>query len=145
MMRYSRNKRMRRSITNVDITLTPLIDTALTLLIIFMVTTPMIQQAIKIELPKGHTNEGRNDAQELVVTINKEGTIFFNNKQVSIDELGTVVKNHMVNENQQRSVWVRSDGASYCDTLVSVIDCIKVVGGVKDINVAVQKKSLRSA
>ena len=56
MTRYNRRKR-RASVLMQEISLTPLIDMALTLLIIFMVTAPMLNNAIKVELPKGQAKE----------------------------------------------------------------------------------------
>ena len=66
-------KRRKKSLApSLEITLTPLIDTALTLLIIFMVTTPMIQNSIKIDLPKGAAQEAGKEQQEIVVSIDKK-------------------------------------------------------------------------
>ena len=59
------------------ISLTPLIDTAFTLLIIFMVAAPMMNHGIKVDLPQGATKEAPQQ-QELVVTITKEDHLFFN-------------------------------------------------------------------
>ena len=50
-------RRRKKAVAINDIPLTPLIDTALTLLIIFMVTTPMMQNAIKVTLPEGQAKE----------------------------------------------------------------------------------------
>lgn len=139
--------RKRRRITSSsipEITLTPLIDTALTLLIIFMVTTPMIQNAIKIRLPEGQVQEGGKESPELVVSIDNKGSIFFNNQSVTLDALGQTIKNHLNKYgNQEKSVWVRADGTNSCDILMGVIDRIKVVGGIKDVKVATQRMATK--
>ena len=57
----ARRKR-KKTASHLDVNLTPLIDMALTLLIIFMVTTPMMQNSIRINLPKGHAKEGGTQA-----------------------------------------------------------------------------------
>ena len=67
----SLNRRRRTSAREPEITLTPLIDTALTLLIIFMVTTPMIHNAIKVNLPRGRVKEDVGATQDLCVYIEK--------------------------------------------------------------------------
>ena len=66
MYRYLRRRRKTGCLVP-EITLTPLIDTALTLLIIFMVTTPMMHNAIKVNLPRGNVKEDRGSKQELIV------------------------------------------------------------------------------
>lgn len=146
MSSRTRNNRRRRQITVPEITLTPLIDTALTLLIIFMVTTPMIHNnAIKVDLPKGQAQEGGRDQQELTVTINQQGKIFFNNKSVTLDALGKTVKEHLAQSSQEKSIWVKIDANNTCDTLIGVIDRIKVIGGVKDVKVATQRPAAPAA
>ena len=59
--------------------MTPLIDTALTLLIIFMIATPVLQNAIKVTLPRGNAQEeAHNNQHELVVFIDKNGDFYIN-------------------------------------------------------------------
>lgn len=136
--KQSRRKKRNRMVQP-EISLTPLIDTALTLLIIFMVTTPMIHNAIKVNLPKGQAQEGGKQPQELVVSIDSKEKIYVNNTPVGLDVLGTEIKKLVQNKQQEKSVWVKVDGASSCDVLVSVIDRIKFVAGIKDVRVATQK------
>ena len=78
-----KRRRGRRQLMMPEITLTPLIDTALTLLIIFMVTAPTIHNALKFDLPKGESQEGGKDTSELIVRIDKTGTISFNDIDVA--------------------------------------------------------------
>lgn len=135
-------RKKRRILSQPEITLTPLIDTALTLLIIFMVTTPMIQNSIKIDLPKGQAQEGGKEAQELVVTIDKKDTIYCNKKPVTLETLGDEIRTCLatVSHKESKRVWVKVDRQSCsADSLIRVIDCIKVVGGVKDVAIATEK------
>ena len=64
MAKNMRKWRRRQMVSMKEISLTPLIDTALTLLIIFMITAPMMQNSIKVQLPKGKAKEAD--------TVNKE-------------------------------------------------------------------------
>lgn len=135
-------RKKKRVVAHLEITLTPLIDTALTLLIIFMVTTPMIQNSIKIDLPQGQAQEGGKEPQELVVTIDKKETIYCNNKPVTLETLGREIQNCLTSmtNKEGRRVWVKVDRQTCsADSLISVIDCIKVVGGIKDVAIATEK------
>lgn len=137
-------RRKKRTYVQPEITLTPLIDTALTLLIIFMVTTPMIQNAIKIDLPKGQAQEGGKEPQELVVTIDKKEAIYCNNRLVTLETLGQEIQSCIATmaHKEGKRVWVKVDRQSCsADSLISVIDRIKVVGGVKDVAIATEKTS----
>ncbi len=146
-------KRRKKLITpSLEITLTPLIDTALTLLIIFMVTTPMIQNSIKIDLPKGAAQEAGKEQQEIVVAIDKNEMIYCNNKPVTLETIGQVIKESLASNSAQNSreakrVWVRVDRQQSCSAniLISVIDRIKVVGGVKDVAIATEKLAAQAA
>ena len=143
-MSRRRTRRGRLEQPSFEVSLTPLIDTALTLLIIFMVTTPMIHNAIRVDLPKGNAQEaGNQQQQELTVAINKSGTMFFNDKPVTLDTLGPVVKAHLAQHSSQgnKRVWIKIDKANSCDTLIGAIDCIKVIGGVQDVAVLTQKSA----
>ena len=78
-MKNFRSRRGRRSVGLPEVTLTPLIDTALTLLVIFMITTPMMNNVIKINLPSSSVNEGDSkDQQETIVYIDKQGKLYLN-------------------------------------------------------------------
>ena len=144
MSRLSRRSRRRRlEEPGFEVSLTPLIDTALTLLIIFMVTTPMLHNAIRVDLPSGNAQEGDNQQQSLVVTIDKDSNMFFNDKPVTLETLGSVVKDTLAQnvENSDKRVWVKIDKANSCNTLIGTIDCIKVIGGVQDVAVLTQKSA----
>ena len=90
-MKYRLRRKLRQSQEQLpEISLTPLIDTALTLLIIFMVTTPMLQKenALQVVLPKGNVNETQETQKEdLTVVITKKGEISFNDKIINEKDL----------------------------------------------------------
>jgi len=137
MRRYSRR---RRALSIPEISLTPLIDTALTLLIIFMVTAPMMNNSIKIELPKGSAKEDANTPQELIVSINKNGQLFFNGIPTTSDQLiGQIQKN--IGKNKERTVFVKADQTARYGKVIETLDKIKVIGGVQDVVLATQKSS----
>lgn len=137
-----RKKRIRRSRMNrteiPEVSLTPLIDTALTLLIIFMVTTPMINNSIKIDLPQGQSQEAQAQQQELVVSLAKDGTMMFNSIPVTMDNIAETIHQHLVQTAQgnSRRVWLKIDREKSVETLVGVMDKIKFIEGVKDVVVA---------
>lgn len=118
-----------------DISLTPLIDTALTLLIIFMVATPMMHNAIRVTLPKGDAKETGATKQELVVFINKEGLIFFNDKQMSFDDLIKEL-NILSKSLQDRTLFVKADTGTSYGLVIELVDRIKMVGGIKYVALA---------
>ncbi|MGB8366759.1 MAG: biopolymer transporter ExbD [Candidatus Babeliales bacterium] len=136
--RYRSRKRKRVMLT--EISLTPLIDTALTLLIIFMITTPMMQNSIRVDLPKGQAKETNDMQQELIVYVKKDGTLFFNEQAVEIGELIKQVKN-VIGSNQEKTIFVKADQAVSYGTVIELVDQIKIVGGVKYVALATKKST----
>lgn len=137
-------RRSRRNIRlddNAELSLTPLIDTALTLLIIFMITAPMMRNnAIKVTLPDGSAKEASDIKQELIVYIDAQEKIFFNDTQMSREKLISAVKNKVGN-NKKQTVFVRADKSVQYGKVIGIVDQIKVVGGVEYVALATQSPS----
>jgi len=144
-MRYRRSRFHKKKITELtDISMTPLIDTALTLLVIFMITAPMMQNAIRVTLPHGQAKESNDTQQELVVSISKEGALFFNGKEITTDVLIAQVK-EIVGAEQEKTVFVKADQAVSYGTVIELVDKIKIVGGVKYVALATRKHAQNAA
>ena len=109
-----------------EITLTPLIDTALTLLVIFMVTAPMVQNGIKIDLPQGNSKEVGSQ-QELVVTISKDEKIFFNSYPIDKKELVQSVQKAL-SQRDDIPVYVRADESLSYGKVIEIVDELKQAG-----------------
>lgn len=59
-----------------NINVTPLVDVMLVLLVIFMVTAPMLQQGVEVNLPKATTAPLKGSAEQVVISMNKAGELF---------------------------------------------------------------------
>jgi biopolymer transport protein TolR len=70
-----------------EINVTPFVDVMLVLLIIFMVTAPMMMQGMDVALPQVTSKPLETKEEHLMITINKDGQIFINDFQVTLDTL----------------------------------------------------------
>ena len=75
----------RRAMT--DINVTPLVDVMLVLLIIFMVTAPLIQSGVKVDLPRASAQQMEHAEEKLVLTITRDRRIFLGDTQIAPDDL----------------------------------------------------------
>lgn len=106
-----------------ELALTPLIDTALTLLVIFMVTAPMVQNGIKLELPQGEMRE-TSGTQDCVVSITKEGKLFLNASPIDENRLYRDVA-RMVSSNPEMPVYIQGDKVASYGDVVRIVDGLK--------------------
>jgi biopolymer transport protein ExbD/biopolymer transport protein TolR len=103
----------------------PFIDVVLVLLIIFMITAPILQSGIEVDLPKTSTVKEINE-QKLVVTIDKNQLIYLGDTPVNIHQLGSKVKAQL--KKPQDSVFLRADEAIPFGTFAKVIDTLRQAG-----------------
>lgn len=124
MTRFRRQRAQK--INSPEVSLTPLIDTSLTLLVIFMITVPIVQNGIKVDLPQGESKEV-GVQQDLVVTLNKEGKLFFNSYPVVRTSLVDTVKQAM-GSRDDIPVYIRGDKDVSYGNVIEVVDMLKLAG-----------------
>ncbi len=137
-LRHSRRRRRTEGTGIPEITLTPLIDTALTLLIIFMVTSPMINNSIKVDLPKGKLQEVQGVAEDLVVHIDKKRHTYLNGTVCKKDQLAAQLKKRIAGQ-RNKTVFVKGDGDVPYRDVMALVEDIKTVGGIDRVALATAK------
>ena len=106
-----------------EINITPLVDVVLVLLIIFMLTAPILQSGIEVNLPKTKTVKTISK-ERVVITIDKRQNLYIGNDPVNINALGQTVigKLHGATDSP---VYIRADQAVPFGTFATVIDALK--------------------
>ena len=93
-----------------EINVTPFVDVMLVLLIIFMVTAPMLNAGVPVELPESRANALPQEQQELVVTVAGDGTIYLDDSALAPGELGDRLANVIPDDaGQLPSVTLRAE------------------------------------
>jgi biopolymer transport protein TolR len=107
-VRYAKRRNNADSRPMAEINVTPLVDVMLVLLIIFMVTAPMMQTGIDVNLPRVKAKSVDVTEEKLVLTINGTKEIFLNKTRMSLTDLGTKLE-HIFASRIEREVYLRAD------------------------------------
>ncbi len=97
-----------------EINVTPFIDVMLVLLIVFMVTAPLLNAGVQVDLPKSQAGPiSDKDDKPIEVTVEKDGDIFIGETAVTPEQL-MVKLGAITNDDYERRIFIRADqGLSY--------------------------------
>lgn len=109
-----------------EINITPLVDVVLVLLVIFMLTAPVLQSGIEVNVPKTKTVHEITQ-QRMVVTINKDQEVFLEDKPVNLADLPSLLSKPGVNPADQ-VIYVEADERVPFGAFASVMDAVKQAG-----------------
>jgi biopolymer transport protein ExbD/biopolymer transport protein TolR len=123
-----------------EINMVPFIDVVLVLLIIFMITAPILQSGIEIDVPKTKTVREITE-QRLVITIDKGQRIYLGNDTVNIHQLGDKV--HAQLKKPQDAVFLRCDETVPFGAFATVVDTLRQAG-INNISIVTEPITERS-
>ncbi len=112
------------------INVTPLVDVMLVLLVIFMVTAPMLQQGVEVNLPKATTAPLQGSAEQVVLSIDKAGDVYLGaGNKVSVDELSAKAGAIMnTRPEPERKIYIKSDGEVPYNRIMEVMGKLHQAG-----------------
>lgn len=123
-----------------EINMVPFIDVVLVLLIIFMITAPILQSGIEVDVPKTKTVQEITE-QRLVISVDKNQLIYLGNSAVNIHDLGQKVRAQL--KKPQDAVFLRCDEKVPFGIFASVIDALRQ-SGINNISIVTEPLSERS-
>jgi biopolymer transport protein TolR len=109
-----------------EINVTPLVDVMLVLLIIFMVTAPMLQTGIDVELPETKNVKDVNPQERIIISISREGLIYYGSDAINFSIIPDRLKKDA--KGPKDSIFLRADKDVKWNYIVSVIDQIRGAG-----------------
>jgi biopolymer transport protein TolR len=109
-----------------DINITPLVDVVLVLLVIFMITAPVLQSGIEVNVPKTRTVKEITE-QRLVVTIDKDQQVFLGDSPVNLHDLTQKLRDAS-GANTKKVIYLRADERVPFGAFASVMDEVKQAG-----------------
>jgi len=118
-----------------DINITPLVDVVLVLLIIFMVTAPVLQSGIDVNVPRTRTVREITE-ERLVISIDKKQRVFLGNDPVNINEIASKL-HQKIRDPQHQFIFVRADEDVPFGAFAQVMDSVKQAG-ITNISIVTQ-------
>jgi biopolymer transport protein TolR len=118
-----------------EINIVPLVDVVLVLLIIFMITAPILQSGIEVDLPQTHTVKDMPQSR-IVVTVNRGQALYLGDSSVNIHELGAKVRAQM-HDPLHEPVFVRADKDVAFGAVAIVLDTLQQAG-IQTVNIVTE-------
>lgn len=124
MARTFRRKQSMEAVSEINVT--PLIDLAFALLIIFMITTPLLEQSIPLNLPVQDKNDqpSTEDMEIQVISVDQEGQIYWGKEPVSLARLDDMLNGLSTRDNPP-VLRIRGDAAIQYQRIIEVLDRVK--------------------
>jgi biopolymer transport protein TolR len=118
-----------------DINITPLVDVVLVLLIIFMLTAPILQSGIEVDVPKTKTVKEITE-DRVVISIDKQQRVFLGNDPINVHQIADTLR-RKVRDPQHQSIFLRADENVPFGAFATVMDAVKQAG-ITNVSIVTQ-------
>ena|SRR5207244_2857834 len=109
-----------------EINVTPFVDVVLVLLVIFMITAPILQSGVEVNVPKTRTVKEITE-ERLVISIDRQQRVFLGNDPININEIGARLKEKL-HDPERMQIYLRSDENVPFGAFATVMDAVKQSG-----------------
>jgi biopolymer transport protein ExbD/biopolymer transport protein TolR len=118
-----------------DINVTPFVDVVLVLLIIFMLTAPILQSGIDVEVPKTRTVKEITE-ERIVISIDRKQRVYLGNDPINVNEIAAQLQ-QKVRDPERQSIFIRADQDVPFGAFVTVMDAVKQ-SGITNVSIVTQ-------
>jgi biopolymer transport protein TolR len=125
-----------------DINVTPFVDVVLVLLIIFMLTAPILQSGIEVDVPKTKTVKEITE-EKLVISIDRSQRVFLGNDPININQIGPTLRQKMRDPSRQ-SIFLRADQNVPFGAFAAVMDAVKQ-SGITNVSIVTEPMASQPA
>ncbi len=113
-----------------EINVTPLVDVMLVLLVVFMVTAPMLQTGVEVNLPAGKAQTIPDDAGKLIVTITQDRRVFLDKLPIPWEQVETTLKTNAKLQ-ADREIYLHADENLLYRDVIKIMSAAKMAGADK--------------
>jgi biopolymer transport protein ExbD len=121
-----------------DINVTPMVDVMLVLLVIFMITAPLINHAVKLDLPIAQSAAVPQNTQTITLSVDAKGALYFESESLNFKDLDTRLA-LLSKKNPQPELQLRADKETRYDVIAQVMAAAQTqglskIGFITDVN-----------
>ncbi len=113
-----------------EINVTPFVDVMLVLLVIFMVTAPLIQQGIRVELPKTQSEGLPTDEEPLILTVKRDGSVYVERAKVPMKQLKSKMEKILASRGRTE-IFLRADARVEYGTVARTLSILRRAGATR--------------
>lgn len=110
-----------------EINMTPFVDVMMVLLIIFMIAAPLMSVGIPVDLPETQARQVNDETEPLIISVDKEGKIFVQEREVSVNEIVPLLTS-ITKNNPNPRIFIRGDKNLSYGNIVQVMGHITSAG-----------------
>jgi biopolymer transport protein TolR len=125
--------RTRTSLSEINVT--PFVDVVLVLLIIFMLTAPIIQSGIEVDVPKTRTVRQITE-ERVVISIDRQQKVYLGDSPINVNEIPERLRQRVADP-QRQSIYLRADENVPFGAFATVMDAVKQAG-ITNISIVTQ-------
>lgn len=132
-----------RSNVNADINVTPMADIMLVLLIIFMITTPLLQTGITVNLPKAKNPLDAPEADSkdaLVIALTRDGRLYLQKKSITEEDLTKTLTDRFSGGEANKTMFLRADSSVAYGRVVQLVNLVRK-SGVERVGLMAEKEA----
>lgn len=112
---------------NPEINTTPLVDVMLVLLIIFMITIPVMNHAVKIDLPRATNQPNEIKPENINLSVDENGAFWWNTEQISQEELQARI-NAAATQDPQPEIHIRGARTVQYEKVAQIMAAVQRAG-----------------
>ena len=130
-----RSSRSSSGLALAELNITPLLDLVFVLLIIFMITTPLMEQQLPVDIPKASTSIATSlpDPKSiLTLTLAKDGSTLLGSEKIRLDQLTSILAQRKARD-PQLVVSLRADSSLPYETIFRALEAVRSAGARLDL------------
>ncbi|MBT8396291.1 MAG: biopolymer transporter ExbD [Gemmatimonadetes bacterium] len=112
-----------------DINVTSLVDVAFTLLVIFIITAPMLQGGVEIQVPEADVAPLTSETEPIIVTVEEDGSVFLAETPVPTEDVRTSLP-QLLRASGAEIVLIKGDARANYEAVLQIIATVSQIEGI---------------